>query len=300
MNTQEDPRTLIAGLGALEVQIAARLLHEPLPVTQTHLCNVLHKTDKTVARALYNLELCEICSHSPLGWSNTPEGEYRLFGIRRLPDAPQLAVEPETSVEKAVQKGRKNSDSPPKTTRNTSRIKSTRLDPEENLPDPDPEPVDNPVEKGRNFSDSPPLTTSSTRSIKLTKLDLEKNLLLVPDPKTEQEPEFKPKPEPERKPKSAERIRACHQAALEVGIGEPKATSIANLPHVTPELIRQHVKAALAERQRIGLAIHRLENNHTLQKTDEQESSEQEEQEKLDWEDRQRYIGGKYADRINH
>jgi len=265
MNHKEDPRILIGGLGALEVQIAARLLHEPLPVTQTHLCNVLHKTDKTVARALYNLDINQICIHNPEGWRITSDGAFRLFGIR-LPEWLQTADETDA-------------------------------------------PVDKPVEKGRNFSDSNPLTTtSSTSSINLTNLKLEENLLLVDsklkfEPEPELETEQDPEPEPEaktgteQKPKSSQKIQECYKTALAAGIWDQKAQELAELPHVTPELINYHIGKVLAEGKEIPLAIYRINFDKSSKKPRVRKPPEQRSQ---GWEDRQRYVTGKYADWINH
>lgn len=59
-------------------------------------------------------------------------------------------------------------------------------------------------------------------------------------------------------PVFAESAAACRA----VGIGEPKASKLSALPWVTPEFIRAHV-AALGEKDVIGLAILRIENNET-------------------------------------
>lgn len=49
-------------------------------------------------------------------------------------------------------------------------------------------------------------------------------------------------------------------ACKEVGIGDPSASSISNLAHVTPEFIRAHAKG-LKKGETMGLAILRIQNN---------------------------------------
>ena len=270
-----DPLTLVAALGALEVQIATRLLHERLPVTQTHLCNVLHKTDKTVARALYNLVINQICAHSPEGWRISSDGAFRLFGIRELPQASQMPVEPEVPVDNPVE---------------TCPVGIF------------------PQEKGRKISDSIPLTTSSTSSIKLTNLKLEENLLLVdsklkfePEPESEtvQDPEPEPeaKTETEKKPTGSEKIQECYETALAAGIWEQTAQELAELKHVTPELINYHIGKVLAEKKEIPLAIYRIRFDKSSKKTQVRKPPERRSQ---GYEDRQKYVEGKYAAWINH
>jgi hypothetical protein len=149
-------------------------------------------------------------------------------------------------------------------------------------------PVEKPVEKGRKISDSSPLTTSSTSSNQLTNLKLEKNQLLeLPVLEPEQEPRSKLRSE------NSQEFQKCHRAALDAGIEDPKATSLARLPHVSVELIEYHVAAALQEKQKIGLAIFRLERNWQVKKLPDPERSQ-------DFYERQKYVTGKYADWINH
>jgi len=148
-------------------------------------------------------------------------------------------------------------------------------------------PVDKPVEKGRNISDSP----ATTSSIKIINNNNNNNKDLVVDPK------IKNLAKADVKPKSLEMIRDCHQAAHNAGIGEPKATFVANLPHTTPEMIKKYVRDALAKKQKIGLAIHWLEHGRRDDNNPGQDFTEQEE---LDRQDRQRYVTGRYADWIIH
>jgi hypothetical protein len=317
MNPKENPQELIGALGALEVQIANWLHYEALPVTQTHLCNVLHKTDKTVARALYNLAHYRVCSHSVLGWSITPEGEYRLFGIRQLPEVP---------VDNPVDKDRNFSDSRHLSASNSGHKDPTGPNPEEeHLPqtprqeaepslttqnqqlqepsEPD-EPVDNPVEKGRKFSDSS--APSSTSSIKLTSLKPEKNQLLEqldpePEPKKASEPKTGPKPkkapEAETEPKSAEKIEECYETALAAGIWKDRARKLAEMSHVTPKLITEHVEAALAEGKEIQLAAYRMEQKWEVRWPKGMGGQNQKSQ---DLHECRKYVTGKYAAWVHH
>lgn len=62
----------------------------------------------------------------------------------------------------------------------------------------------------------------------------------------------------------SEKIRNCLRVCAELGIGEPKRSSLSRLPHVTPEMIRAHVEQALAEGRTLGTAIYRIENNWAL------------------------------------
>ena len=262
MNPQEDPRLLIVALRGLPITVAATLCKYPQPVSQAHLCNLLCYSDKTMSIALHRLEEFQMLSHSAEGWSVTVHITLLGFSL------PEWLQEPDEPVDNPV----------------------------------DICPVDKPVEKGRKFSDSTSLTTSSTSSIKLTNKKLEKNLLLVdPESKFKTEPELETDPAPEAvsKPntKSPEMIRECHQAAINSGIGEPKATVVAKLPYSTPEMIEQFVEEALADGQKIGLAIHRLENYDPDKKTQKRKSQERKPQSR---EDRQRYVTGKYSDWINH
>jgi hypothetical protein len=306
MNPKENPQELIGALGALEVQIANWLHYEALPVTQTHLCNVLHKTDKTVARALYNLAHYRVCSHSVLGWSITPKGEYRLFGIQQLPEVTEV------SVEKPVDKDRNFSDSRHLSASNSGHKDPTGPNPEEEHltqtprqeaepsltvqnqqlqepPEAD-EPVDNPVEKGRNFSDSS--APSSTSSIKLTSLKPEKNQLLE---LLDHEPEAKPKKAPE--PKSAEKIEECYETALAAGIWKDRARKLAEMSHVTPKLITEHVEAALAEGKEIQLAAYRMEQKWEVRWPKGMGGQNQKSQ---DLHECRKYVTGKYAAWVHH
>ncbi len=49
-------------------------------------------------------------------------------------------------------------------------------------------------------------------------------------------------------------LRAMHES----GINEPTASELADLPHVTEEYVRAHVRGALAEHLRVGAAIERM------------------------------------------
>ena len=174
MNSRQASLTLISALGALEVQIAAWLLHEPLPVTQIHLCIVLHKSDKTVAKALYNLAIHQVCAHSPEGWSLTPEGASRLFNPSPLIDLPGNACLEDTRL---VEAG----------------------------------PVEQPVEKGRKISESGLTTTSSIKLI--NNHYLEKNLLGA-ETEVENDPEAEAVLEPKNPELIRECLQAAHQVGI--------------------------------------------------------------------------------------
>ncbi len=62
----------------------------------------------------------------------------------------------------------------------------------------------------------------------------------------------------------SENFGFCLKACDEVGIRDPKRKQISKLEHVTPELIRGHVKQAVADGLLIGTAIYRIENNWPL------------------------------------
>jgi len=260
MNPQKDPRLPIVALKGLPITIAALLCCYQQPVTQTHLCDLFDSSDKTMSKALHRLQEFQILSHSAEGWSITVH--VTLLGLS-LPEWLQTEVEPEV-------------------------------------------PVDKPVEKGRKFSD-PVAPSSTSSSIKLTNLELEKNLLLVldPEPETEQEPEFEPEPVPEpvpelerdQKPRSQEKIRECYETALAAGIWEKKARILAELPHVTPQFIVDHIKAVQAEGKEIQLAIYRIRENWEVRWPEGRGGQNQRSE---GWEDRQRFVTGKHADWINH
>ena len=61
-------------------------------------------------------------------------------------------------------------------------------------------------------------------------------------------------------PEESEKFRLLKRTCLKVGIREPKASIISNLPGITKEIIEDHVDQALAEGQTIGAAIYRLEH----------------------------------------
>lgn len=66
--------------------------------------------------------------------------------------------------------------------------------------------------------------------------------------------------EQEEEPESA-KSGNCLAALDAAGIREPKRSKLANLEHVTPELIAAHVAQAKREGLSIGTAIHRIEFN---------------------------------------
>ena len=254
MNPQEDPRFPIIALKGLRTSIAALLCCYQQPVTQTHLCDLLDSSDKTMSKALHCLEEFQIVSHSPEGWSVTVH--VTLLGFS-LPEWLQTEDESDEPVEK---------------------------------------PVDTcPQEKSRKFSDS--RAPSSTSSSYLTSVKLEKNLLLElpeqePETEPELEPESEPEPEPEPKPKNPKKFRECYEAALEAGIWPTKSYKLAEMPHVTPELIKYHIEKVLAEKKEIPLAIYRIEHDRSSRKPRGRKSQDQH--------DNQRFVTGKYADWINH
>lgn len=65
--------------------------------------------------------------------------------------------------------------------------------------------------------------------------------------------------------------KANHKACRECGIGEPKASTISELEHVTPEFIRSHIENAGAGH--IGLAILRIEGNEPVPEIEEHYTS---------------------------
>jgi hypothetical protein len=52
-----------------------------------------------------------------------------------------------------------------------------------------------------------------------------------------------------------------HAAALKAGIRDPKATTLAKLPHVTPDFIRGHIAWVKKQGNSEGTAIYRIEHN---------------------------------------
>ncbi len=130
MNPLNDPRLLIIALKGLPISIVAMLRYYPQPTTQAHLCDVLFSSDKTMSTALHVLETFQILAHSTEGWSIT--ANITLLGFS-LPEWFQETVEPDLPVEKAVEKGRKISDSKRLTTSSTSIKYLTNLKPEKNL-----------------------------------------------------------------------------------------------------------------------------------------------------------------------
>ena len=98
-------------------------------------------------------------------------------------------------------------------------------------------PVDNLCTKSRKNSDSPHSSSSSSFN-----KNQEEITLLLPE-------------------QESEKFRLLKQACISSGIREPKASVIARLDHVTPEMIIAHCKNALAEGQTIGAAIYRITTN---------------------------------------
>jgi hypothetical protein len=58
------------------------------------------------------------------------------------------------------------------------------------------------------------------------------------------------------------------------------------------ELIEHHVERVLSEGRELALAIYRIERNWEIRKPPERKTQ--------DYNDRQKYVTGKYADWINH
>jgi len=57
----------------------------------------------------------------------------------------------------------------------------------------------------------------------------------------------------------------ARRALVEAGVREPKLSRLARLPHVTPELVRGHVRLASEQRRGLGTAIYRIENDWPVQ-----------------------------------
>jgi hypothetical protein len=55
-----------------------------------------------------------------------------------------------------------------------------------------------------------------------------------------------------------------HSLLVSLGVGEPKATQLANLHHVTPEFILSHFNAIKGSTLGIGTAIYRIEHNWSV------------------------------------
>jgi hypothetical protein len=77
------------------------------------------------------------------------------------------------------------------------------------------------------------------------------------------------------------------QALRSAGIGEPVASQLAGLPHITLDYVRAHVQRARREHTPTGLLIHRMRAADPAPPAD------------TDEEDRLRYVTGKYAEFIN-
>jgi hypothetical protein len=86
------------------------------------------------------------------------------------------------------------------------------------------------------------------------------------------------------------------QTLHDCGIMGKKAEHLSALPHVTPELIRAHVDQVKRDGQKLGLAICRLECGDPMPEEDEEGHSEA----WIQAHSRERYTGGRYADRIRH
>ncbi|MGA2490210.1 MAG: hypothetical protein ABSF99_08490 [Anaerolineales bacterium] len=53
-------------------------------------------------------------------------------------------------------------------------------------------------------------------------------------------------------------FRENHELAIKLGIADPKASQLAGMPSVTPELIQAHVDQVISEGRPLGTAIYRL------------------------------------------
>jgi hypothetical protein len=84
------------------------------------------------------------------------------------------------------------------------------------------------------------------------------------------------------------------QTLHDCGVMGKKAEHLSALPHVTPELIRAHVDQVKRDGQKLGLAICRLECGDPM--PEEEGHSEA----WIQAHSRERYTGGRYADRIRH
>lgn len=286
MDPQNDPRLPIVALRGLPITVAAMLCKYPQPVSQAHLCHLLCYSDKTMSTALHRLQEFQILSHSELGWRVT--AHVTLLGFS-LPAWLLPADETDALLENPVDACPEDACPEDACPADTCPEDACPADtcPEESFP----------REKGRKFSDPTSLLTS-INSIKLTNNKLKKNLILIePEQEIESGPGSAPGPEDDPNPKSPEEIEKCHQAAHEVGIGDPKAMSIARLPYTTPKMIKQAVMAALAGNQRIGLAIFWLENNCMIPNNFPGEFQSRKTRDKND---RNKYISGKYSGHIKH
>jgi hypothetical protein len=65
----------------------------------------------------------------------------------------------------------------------------------------------------------------------------------------------------EEKEQEKPEISVLRRLMRECGIQEPSASRLIQLPHVTPELVRTHVRLAAAEGHAIGTAIYRIRHN---------------------------------------
>lgn len=105
------------------------------------------------------------------------------------------------------------------------------------------------------------------------------------------EEEFIAGEEEERIAKSEEIAKSTIlETCLDLGIREPKASLLASLPHVTPQFVTDHVKAALAHGHTLGTAIYRIQHNWKAIL----------DEKKPDPPDGRNYITGEYAEYIQH
>jgi hypothetical protein len=87
-----------------------------------------------------------------------------------------------------------------------------------------------------------------------------------------------------------------HKLLRSYGVGEPKATQLANLHHVTPDYIQAHFAAIKDTALSIGTAIHRIEH----QWTSDPELLPLPPQKPKNQTDGRRYSEGEFAEYINH
>ncbi|TSA54216.1 MAG: hypothetical protein D4R38_02650 [Dehalococcoidia bacterium] len=85
-----------------------------------------------------------------------------------------------------------------------------------------------------------------------------------------------------------------HKLLRANGVGEPKATNIARMHHVTPEYITAHFAAIEGTALSKGTAIHRIEHQWSTENLPPAPTKSQSS------EDTERYLRGKYAEWIEH
>ena len=87
-----------------------------------------------------------------------------------------------------------------------------------------------------------------------------------------------------------------HKLLRANGVGEPKATKLAQLRHVTPKYIAAHLAAIKDTKLSIGTAIYRIEH----QWTPDPNLLPPAPAKHMSTDDGERYLGGKYAEWIEH